>query len=135
MGLQREAPGSTLSLSKEPKTKMGKQKAQPTTGQKENLVASCQGNLEKGAEGHQVFSSPHLRVAVFCRNVSFAFGRITESREFDHLALQIMRLVVMSPAQGCLPERARRSWHPAHTSSSVSPSLGHRHLKEAPFPH
>ncbi|ELK29503.1 Opioid-binding protein/cell adhesion molecule [Myotis davidii] len=93
MGLQREAPGSTLSLVKEPKPKMGKRKAQPTMGQKENLAASCQGNLERGAEGHQAFSTPHLHVMVFCRNVSFAFGRITETREFGHLALQIMRLL------------------------------------------
>lgn len=78
-------------------------------GQKENLAASCQGNLERGAEGHQAFSTPHLHVVVFCRKVSFAFGRITGTREFGHLALQIMRLLVMSLAQGCLSERARRS--------------------------
>lgn len=103
-----------------PKTKTGKLKIQPTVGQKDKEHASCQGNLEKGTEGQP--SSPTLltyKSMCFSETClfSFEFERITETREFYHLLLQIMRLVIISLVQGCLPERLRRSWHPVHTLS------------------
>lgn len=40
---------------------------------------------------------------------SFEFERITETGEFNHPVFQIMRLVIISLAQGGRPARVRRS--------------------------
>lgn len=132
MGLQREAPGSSLSWCKEPKTKTGKRKSQATTGQKENPGVRCQGNLRKGAKGHPGLQHASPACIGVYRNASFVLRRITETREFGHLALQILRLVVtMSLKQDVfLKRREGADTQPTLTSSSVS----HRCPKEGPFP-
>lgn len=95
MGLQREAPGSTPGLCEEPETKMGKLETQPTMGQKEkeSCVPVVKGTWRRCGGPAQGLSTPGLQAEVSCRNVSFAFERITEPRESIHLLFRILRLV------------------------------------------
>ena len=65
-------------------------------GRRRRSVPVVKGTWRRYRGMAQVSSTPHLQGQVLCRNVSFVFERMTETREFHHLGLQIMRLVAIS---------------------------------------